>query len=51
MANENPFPSENRADPNRRVLDIPGVNRPDQPGGSQGKKLIVGREISLSGQI
>ena len=51
MANENTFASENRAESNRRVMDIPGVNRPDQPSGTQGKKLIVGREISLSGQI
>jgi cytoskeletal protein CcmA (bactofilin family) len=51
MANENPFAPENRAESSRRVIDIPGVHRPDSPGGSQGKKLIVGREISLSGQI
>lgn len=51
MANENPFAAENRADSSRRVIDIPGVHRPDSPSGSQGKKLIVGREISLSGQI
>jgi len=51
MANENPFAPENRAESNRRVIDIPGVHRPDSPSGSQGKKLIVGREISLSGQI
>ncbi len=51
MANENTFASENRAESNRRVMDIPGVNRPDQPSGTQGKKLIVGRAISLSGQI
>lgn len=51
MANENPFAPDNRADLSRRVVDIPGVHRPDSPSGSQGKKLIVGREISLSGQI
>ncbi len=51
MANENPLAPEKRAETSRRVVDIPGVHRPDAPSGSPGKKLIVGREISLSGQI
>ena len=36
----------------RRVPEMPGgVRRPDQPGGDDAKKLIVGREIFLNGEI
>ena len=44
---------ENRIapDPARRVLDIPGARRTESIGDAQGKKLIVGREICLSGEI
>ncbi len=37
----------------RRVPEMPGgvARRADQPGGDDGKKLIVGREIFLNGEI
>ncbi len=37
----------------RRAPEMPGAiaRRPDQPGGDDGKKLIVGREIFLNGEI
>jgi cytoskeletal protein CcmA (bactofilin family) len=37
----------------RRVPEMPGAigRRPDQPGGDDAKKLIVGREIFLNGEI
>lgn len=35
----------------RRVLNIPGVRRTDSIGDAQGKKLIVGRDICLTGEI
>ena len=35
----------------RRVVDIPGAQRTESIGNAQGKKLVVGREISLSGEI
>jgi cytoskeletal protein CcmA (bactofilin family) len=37
----------------RRAPEMPGGNarRPDQPGGDDAKKLIVGREIFLNGEI
>ena len=36
-----------------RLPEMPGgrERRPDQPGGDDGKKLIVGREIVLNGEI
>tara|TARA_B110000037_G_scaffold183289_1_gene211408 strand:+ start:134 stop:673 length:540 start_codon:yes stop_codon:yes gene_type:complete len=39
--------------PPRRVVDIPGPNarRRQAPSDGQGKKLLVGREIRLSGEI
>jgi cytoskeletal protein CcmA (bactofilin family) len=42
-----------RPDPPRRAPEMPGgiSRRPDQPGGDDGKKLIVGREIVLNGEI
>ena len=44
---------ENRAatDVARRVLNIPGARRTESIGDAQGKKLIVGREICLTGEI
>lgn len=38
-----------RPDLPRRMIDIPGPNR--KPADSEGKKLIVGRDISLNGAI
>jgi len=35
----------------RRVLDIPSTRRTESIGDAQGKKLIVGREICLTGEI
>ena len=35
----------------RRVLDIPNTRRTESIGDAQGKKLIVGREICLTGEI
>ena len=37
----------------RRAAEMPGgiARRPDQPGGDDSKKLIVGREIFLNGEI
>jgi cytoskeletal protein CcmA (bactofilin family) len=43
--------SGNRLEMARRVVDIPGANRTESIGNAQGKKLVVGREISLSGEI
>ncbi|MGB0695657.1 MAG: bactofilin family protein [Rhodospirillaceae bacterium] len=37
-------------DPTRRIVDIPGSRRDTKPD-DEGKKLIVGREIKLSGEI
>ena len=44
---------ENRAatEVARRVLNIPGARRTESIGDAQGKKLIVGREICLTGEI
>ena len=44
---------ENRAatEVARRVLNIPGTRRTESIGDAQGKKLIVGREICLTGEI
>ena len=35
----------------RRVVDIPGAQRTESIGDAQGKKLVVGRDISLTGEI
>lgn len=42
-----------RPDNNRRVVDLPGYSRRPGPSGSgeEPKKLFVGKEISLSGEI
>lgn len=44
-------PSPMRADIPRRVPEISNPRKPATPGDNEGKKLIVGREISLSGNI
>ncbi len=43
----------NRPEAPRRLPEMPGgaARRPDQSGGDDGKKLIVGREIVLNGEI
>ncbi len=51
MANETKTTSDFRPDSGRRIVDIPGGRRPDAIGDPQGKTLIVGREICLSGEI
>ena len=50
MAETRPSPGK-RLEMARRVVDIPGAQRTESIGNAQGKKLIVGREISLSGEI
>ena len=50
MAESRPKPG-NRLEMARRVVDIPGAQRTESIGDAQGKKLIVGRDISLSGEI
>ena len=44
-----PFP----IDPGKRVMDIPGPGKPErlQGGPGDGRRLIVGRDIRLSGEI
>ena len=42
---------DSRLEMARRVVDIPGAQRTESIGNAQGKKLVVGREISLSGEI
>lgn len=49
MSNKPPSPM--RADIPRRVPEISTPRKPATPGDNEGKKLIVGREISLSGNI
>jgi cytoskeletal protein CcmA (bactofilin family) len=49
MTNKPPSPM--RADIPRRVPEISSPRKPASPGDNEGKKLIVGREISLSGNI
>lgn len=51
MAEDNRMAPDGRAESARRVLDIPGARRTESIGDAQGKKLIVGREICLSGEI
>lgn len=47
-----PFPQPSRPDgAARRVLDIPSPRRPIGGTDGEGKKLIVGRDITLSGNI
>lgn len=50
MADSPPTPNS-RLEMARRVIDIPGAQRTESIGNAQGKKLVVGREISLSGEI
>lgn len=52
MANTDATTTQYRPEISRRVTEIPGV-RPAGPGGlgADAKRLIVGREISLSGEI
>lgn len=50
MAESVPNP-DRRPEAARRIVDIPGAQRTESIGDAQGKKLIVGREISLSGEI
>jgi len=54
MPSKPTLPQGGRADVPRRILDIPGMQRkptpPEGPAG-EGKKLVVGREIRLSGAI
>lgn len=38
-------------DLSRRVVPIPGRRRADSPGGETSKKLVVGRDITLTGEI
>ena len=42
---------DSRLEMARRVVDIPGAQRTESIGNARGKKLVVGREISLSGEI
>lgn len=53
MTDDNTPSPQFRPDPSRRVVDIPGPNarRRQTPSDGQGKKLLVGREIKLSGEI
>lgn len=53
MTDDNTPAPQIRPDPSRRVVDIPGPNtrRRQSPSDGQGKKLLVGREIRLSGEI
>jgi len=51
MANDNKSPHEFHPAAARRTVDIPGARRPESIGDAQGKKLIVGRDICLSGEI
>ena len=51
MADDNRVMPDGRSEMARRVLDIPASRRTDSIGDAQGKKLIVGREICLSGEI
>ncbi len=52
MATNQKSPPSYRAEFGRRVVNIPGVPRPEgMPGGGEGRRLIVGREICLSGEI
>ena len=53
MTDDNTPAPQVRPDPSRRVVDIPGPNtrRRQSPSDGQGKKLLVGREIRLSGEI
>ncbi len=52
MANTDATTTQYRPEISRRITEIPGV-RPAGPGGlgADAKRLIVGREISLSGEI
>lgn len=52
--NKRPTPPVRPSDPPRRGLEIPGIARPrdlSAPPASDGKHLIVGAEISLTGEI
>jgi cytoskeletal protein CcmA (bactofilin family) len=52
MATNQKPPPQFPANLGRRVVNIPGPPRPESlPGGSEGRRLIVGREICLSGEI
>ena len=42
---------DSRLEMARRVVDIPRAQRTESIGNARGKKLVVGREISLSGEI
>ena len=42
---------DSRLEMARRVVDIPGAQRTESIGNARGKKLVVGREINLSGEI
>lgn len=50
MNNKPPTPPL-RTDIPRRVMDLPAASGARKPAESEGKKLIVGRDISLSGAI
>lgn len=51
MSDENGPTPQIRPEPPRRIVDIPGARRPEPISDGQEKKLIVGREICLSGNI
>ena len=53
MTDDNTPAPQIRPEPSRRVVDIPGPNarRRQAPSDGKGKKLLVGREIRLSGEI
>jgi cytoskeletal protein CcmA (bactofilin family) len=44
-------PPQFPVDLNRRVVPIPGRRRTETAGGETAKKLVVGRDITLSGEI
>jgi len=44
-------PPQFPVDINRRVVPIPGRRRTEKPGNEMAKKLVVGRDITLTGEI